>query len=71
MSFNQPFRAVPIQLGERYRAKMRRQRIRGYAEAGFAADSGRGCGIRVATRSDTSVLRPGYDGVLADVTGRA
>lgn len=71
MSFKKPFRAVPIQLGKRYRAKRRIEKARhravpimGLAVAAAAV----GAFVSIVPPTALSSLRPGYDDTASGCT---
>lgn len=70
MSFKRPFEAVPIKLGERYRAKARRERMRRCVLPALvlttAAIVGGFVGALPSSRS--SILQPGYDDTVRGCT---
>jgi endonuclease YncB( thermonuclease family) len=70
VSFNKPFRAIPIQIGKHYRVKRRRARFRRAAMPvailGAAAVVGGIAGIMQA--STLSFLMPGYDDTVSGCT---
>ncbi|MBB5716826.1 thermonuclease family protein [Sphingomonas aerophila] len=70
MSFNRPFRAIPIQLGEHYRAKERRKRLRFNLLYGLLLGAAALIGglIGIVSTADQSGLRPGYDDVVSGCT---
>jgi endonuclease YncB( thermonuclease family) len=70
VSFKKPFRAVPIQLGKRYRAKRRVEKARRLAVPIMVLAAAAAVGVVVGTMPPTalSFLQPGYDGTVSGCT---
>lgn len=66
MSLKRPFKAVPIKLGQRYRAQRRRKQIERvlFPVGVLAIAAAVGAVIGVSVPADTSVISPGYSGVV-------
>lgn len=70
MSFNRPFRAVPIQVGKHYRAKRRRQKLASSAGVAVVLSIAAVLGgvIGYGSTVNTSAIRPGYGDVVTGCT---
>lgn len=70
MSFKRPFEAVPIKLGERYRAKARHEKRRRFVLAAVVLISAAIVGgfVGALPSSQLSILQPGYDDTVSSCT---
>ena len=70
MSFKKPFRAIPIQLGKRYRAKRRMEKARRLAVPimVLAAAAAVGTAVGIMPPTALSFLQPGYDDTVSGCT---
>jgi endonuclease YncB( thermonuclease family) len=70
MGFSQPFRAVPIKVGKRYRAKRRRERLVRHAASISVLVAAAVFGGLIGTTSTfhAAAAKPGYDGVVTGCT---